>query len=76
MQVYTELGLTEWRVNSSTITGAWKKEALQWHPDKVSEEMKDHATRKMQRLNAVKEMLLDPNKRYQYHLNGRVPWSV
>lgn len=75
MEAYALLGLKDWRVGSKAVTAAYRQEALKCHPDKASGEAKGAATKKMQWLNAAREILTDNKRRYHYHLTGTLPWS-
>ena len=65
-ELYDILGVNP---NASTdeIKKAYKKNALQWHPDKCKDEF---AAEKFQRLNSAYEILSDPKKRDLYDKFG------
>lgn len=76
MYLYEMMGLNDWQVSTTAIKVAWRKKALQLHPDRVVEEQRERATLDMQLLNAAKEVLCDSARRAQYHLDGKMPWVV
>jgi hypothetical protein len=76
MLAYQMLGLEDWNVSADTISLAYRRKAAALHPDKVPVKQKKLATIDMQQLNAIKEMLLDPRDRRQYHLNAEIPWVI
>jgi len=65
---YQILGVSE-KATSKEIIKAYRKLALQWHPDKWSKkslEERVKANEKMQKLNEAYEILSDPSKRKRY----------
>ena len=75
MALYNLLGLDNWTASTEDIVVAWRRLALDIHPDRVAEEERAAATLKMQRLNAAKELLADHRRRRRYRADGSVPWS-
>lgn len=74
MELYTLLGLQEWRVDKEEIRAAYRRAALEQHPDHATSEGRGEATLKMQQLNAARDLLLNERTRRQYHIDGKVPW--
>ncbi|XP_014554666.1 hypothetical protein COCVIDRAFT_17624 [Bipolaris victoriae FI3] len=73
--LYTLLGLTSWRATPSTIKKSYRRMARTLHPDKASsEEERVKANAAMQRLNAARDVLVDAEKREEYHRTGVVDW--
>ncbi|KAH7397204.1 DnaJ domain-containing protein [Pyrenochaeta sp. MPI-SDFR-AT-0127] len=76
MTLYHSLGLENWRASTEEVRLAWRKVALENHPDKVVEKDKEAATMKMQQLNAARDMLSDRKRRCRYHVDGKLPWAA
>ncbi|KAJ4346219.1 hypothetical protein N0V95_005585 [Ascochyta clinopodiicola] len=74
--LYTALNLNNWKATEAQIKNAYRKVAVEYHPDKVAEEERDTATQMMQNVNAAKEVLLDAKRRKAYHLSGKLPWTT
>ncbi|EUC27841.1 hypothetical protein COCCADRAFT_30770 [Bipolaris zeicola 26-R-13] len=73
--LYTLLGLTSWRATPFTIKKSYRRMARTLHPDKASsEEERVKANAAMQRLNAARDVLVDAEKRKEYHRTGVVDW--
>ncbi|KAL6702566.1 hypothetical protein ACN47E_001349 [Coniothyrium glycines] len=70
MEMYHLLGITSWKVTRAEIRTAYRKIAFAAHPDKVGVEQRNFATIRMQQVNAAKDLLLDNQRRWQYHTNG------
>lgn len=66
------LGISDWRVSESEIRLAYRKVAFTSHPDRVADGEREAATRRMQQVNAARELLLDDQRRRQYHADGAV----
>ena len=75
MEVYTLLGLQDWTVTREEIRAAYRRAALEQHPDHANNEERSEATLKMQQLNAARDLLLNERTRRQYHIDGKVPWA-
>ena len=76
MALYNLLGLDDWKVGAAEVRAAWRRVALDSHPDRVAEEERGSATLRMQRLNDAKDVLSDNRRRHQYHMDGKLPWIV
>ncbi|KAF9697773.1 hypothetical protein EKO04_004315 [Ascochyta lentis] len=74
--LYAALNLNNWKATEAQIKNAYRKVAVEYHPDKVAEEERETATRMMQNVNAAKEVLLDAKRRKAYHLSGKLPWTT
>ena len=67
---YQLLGLKkENNPDSKKIKKAYRKMALQWHPDRNSKNKKE-AERRFKEINEAYEILSDPNKKEKYDLYG------
>jgi DnaJ family protein A protein 2 len=55
---------------SSEIKKAYRKLALRYHPDKVTEDDREHAEHKFKELSNAYEILIDEEKRLQYDTYG------
>jgi hypothetical protein len=73
---YKMMGLDDWNVSNDAIIQAYRRKSAILHPDKVPAGQKKYATIDMQQLNAIKDMLLDPTDRQQYHMDGEIPWVI
>lgn len=74
---YEILGITEDEKKlqgdefNEVVTKKFKKLLLKWHPDKWvngTEEEKENATKMTQQISEAREVLSDPQKRYQYDM--------
>ncbi|KZM24367.1 uncharacterized protein EKO05_0010766 [Ascochyta rabiei] len=74
--LYTALNLDNWKATEAQIRNAYRKVAVEYHPDKAAEGERETATQMMQNVNAAKEVLLDAKRRKAYHLNGKLPWTT
>lgn len=74
--LYKVLELDSWEATEEQIKIAYKKVAVEYHPDKVSAEQRENATQIMQNVNAAREVLLNEKRRRAYHLNGKLPWTA
>ncbi|KAF1347350.1 DnaJ-domain-containing protein [Lizonia empirigonia] len=74
--LYLALHLDDWKVTEDQIKNAYRKVAIEYHPDKVAEEERKTATQMMQNVNAAKEVLLDNKRRRAYHVDGKLPWTT
>lgn len=66
---YKILGLRR-GADDKAIKSAYRKLALQWHPDKVSEDKKEEANKRFADIAAAYETLSDPDKRRTYDQVG------
>ena len=73
--LYRVLELDSWKATDDQIKNAYRKVAVEYHPDKVAEDQRENATRIMQNVNAAREILLNEKRRRAYHLNGKLPWT-
>lgn len=73
MEAYNLLGLDDFTATSSEILEAWQVLAWHYHPSLVEEQQLEVAAMDMQRIDAVKDMLLDPVLREQYYDTGIMP---
>lgn len=71
--LYRALALDNWKATDTQIKNAYKKVALEYHPDKVAESQRETATHMMQTVNAAREVLLDHKRRRAYHISGKLP---
>ena len=65
-------GLHQWLLD---IKGAYRKAALRWHPDKhtdSTDEEQAEAARRFQELNLAHSVLIDPVRKRQFDVGGRV----
>lgn len=62
---YEVLGVDP-NASADDIQRAYKQEALQWHPDKVTAEQKDIATERFKVINSSYGVLSDPTKKREY----------
>ena len=62
---YKILGVNK-NASKREIMKAYKKLALEWHPDKYNGDDKEMADQKFVDINAAKEVLTDPEKRKQF----------
>ena len=76
MVLYDLLNLQSWTVSNQEIKVAYRQMVVVSHPDKVPEEQRAEATEMMQKLNGAKDVLLDDEKRRQYHVDGLLPWAA
>jgi DnaJ-class molecular chaperone len=67
--LYLVLGVSK-KSNLDEIKKAYKKLALQWHPDRNKQENKRAATDKFKRITEAYSILSDPEKRKIYDLKG------
>ena len=74
--LYNLLELDDWKVGVEVVKAAYKKVAVKNHPDKVPNCERGEATERMQRINAAKEVLLDPTRRMAYDRAGKLPWAL
>jgi hypothetical protein len=74
--LYDILGLRNWRASRAEIRSAWRRTALEVHPDQAAEDEQEAATQRMQRVNAAREVLLNATRRRQYHDDGVLPWAL
>lgn len=65
-----EILQVESSATSSDIKRAYRKLALKFHPDKVSEEDRDHAEIKFKEVSQAYEILIDDDKRAEYDTYG------
>ena len=64
---YAVLGLSANTASASAVKSAFRKAALQVHPDKITDEaLKERAANAFRRISEAKEVLLDPSKRATY----------
>lgn len=56
--------------STSEIKRAYRKLALRYHPDKVTEDERDHAETKFKEISHAYETLIDDDKRLEYDLYG------
>jgi DnaJ-class molecular chaperone len=70
------LDLNDWQVTADEIKNAYKKVAVDHHPDRATEDQRAAATHMMQIVNAAKEVLLDIKRRRAYHLSGKLPFTT
>ncbi|KAF2849604.1 DnaJ-domain-containing protein [Plenodomus tracheiphilus IPT5] len=75
MELYTMLGISDVGADSEEIRTAYRRAALEQHPDRANEEDRGEATLRMQQLNAARDLLLNEDSRRQYHRDGQVPWA-
>ncbi|XP_063933383.1 dnaJ homolog subfamily C member 9-like isoform X2 [Zophobas morio] len=68
--LYKILGVEDSKIPHCKIKEAYYKLALQWHPDRVTEEAKDLAKTKFQLLGKVYEILSNPEQRCVYDETG------
>lgn len=73
MRLYSFLEMHDWRATAEEIKSAYKKVAVQYHPDKVGAESKDVAHDMMLCINAARDVLLDKAAREKYHKDGKLP---
>ncbi len=52
--------------DATEIKRAYRKLALEWHPDKVPEERKEEASKKFQDIGEANDVLSDPEKKSKY----------
>ena len=62
---YKILGVSR-TATAKEIKSAYRKLALQWHPDKVTEEQKEEASKKFQDIGEAYEVLSDEELRAKY----------
>lgn len=62
---YEVLGVTR-TAGADDIKKAYRRLALQWHPDRHPAEKRDHAEAKFKRISEAYEVLSDPEKRKRY----------
>lgn len=73
--LYKILELDSWEATDDQIKNAYRKAAVEYHPDKVNEDQRANATQIMQNVNAARDILLNEKRRRAYHLNGKLPWT-
>jgi hypothetical protein len=73
MEAYTLLGLNDYEVTSSEILEAWQTLAWQYHPVLIDGQGQEFAAMDMARIDAVKDMLMNPELRKKYHDDGIMP---
>ena len=69
-QDYYELLGTPRDASAEDIKAAYRKLALEWHPDRHAPEDRDAAETKFKRINEAYEVLSDPDKRARYDRFG------
>jgi len=74
--LYRVLELNDWKVTADEIKIAYKRVAVDHHPDEVAEGEREAATHMMQTVNAAKEVLLNDKRRRAYHVSGKLPFTV
>jgi len=67
--LYSTLGLSKGS-SDQEIKSAYRKKALQWHPDKHSGDKKKEAEEQFKKINQAYEILRDPQKRQMYDQYG------
>ncbi|CAG9768619.1 unnamed protein product [Ceutorhynchus assimilis] len=70
---YKVLGVPQ-GASSAEIKKAYRKLALQWHPDKNTNNV-DHATKKFKEISEAYEVLSDDKKRRMYDQHGQAGYS-
>ncbi|ODV67298.1 DnaJ-domain-containing protein [Hyphopichia burtonii NRRL Y-1933] len=65
----------ESKASSSEIKKAYRKLALKYHPDKVSEEDREEAEIKFKEISSAYEVLIDEGRREEYDLYGTTDGS-
>lgn len=68
---YEILGVSK-DANANEIKKAYRKKAMQYHPDKQKEEDKDNAKKEFCKLNNAYEVLSDEERRKRYDMTGRM----
>mmetsp|Transcript_104052 Transcript_104052/g.164299 ORF Transcript_104052/g.164299 Transcript_104052/m.164299 type:complete len:378 (-) Transcript_104052:22-1155(-) len=68
---YKTLGLSR-DCSEADLKKAYKKKALEWHPDKQPEEKREEAQKHFAEAANAYEILKDPDKRREYDLTGQV----
>lgn len=76
MTLYSMLGLDDYQAIDKEIRAAYRKTALNHHPDRVDQEQRCAATLHMQQINAARDVLLNKVRRKHYHKTGKLPWAV
>lgn len=71
---YSILGVSK-NASSAEIKSAYRKQALQWHPDKHTGEKKKDAEEKFKEINRAYEVLRDPQKKQMYDQVGHDAYS-
>jgi DnaJ-class molecular chaperone len=70
--LYKRLGLSNPKCSTKEIQKAYRKKALQHHPDKVPESQRDKAEKEFKSIGEAYEVLSDPDKRKLYDTYGDV----
>lgn len=69
---YEALGLKRGdKLDAAALKKAYRKAALQWHPDKVSKESRAEAEKKFIEIAWAYEVLSDPGKRAEFESGGQ-----
>ncbi|KAF2641191.1 DnaJ-domain-containing protein [Massarina eburnea CBS 473.64] len=76
MELYRLLGIKDAKASSLDIKAAYKKVAFKYHPDKVVDNMREVAHKRMAKINAAKDVLMDAVARKKYDKDGKLPWVV
>eukprot|EP00438_Fugacium_kawagutii_P036094 Skav218075 [mRNA] locus=scaffold1832:159607:167038:- [translate_table: standard] len=63
---YEVLGLSRGKIESAALKQAYRKAALQWHPDKVPEAKKKEAEKRFIEISWAYEVLSDPVRRKEF----------
>jgi DnaJ-class molecular chaperone len=74
--LYNVLELDNWNATGEQIKNAYRKIAVEYHPDKVAADQREAATHVMQNVNAAKDVLMNDARRRAYHRNGKLPWTT
>ena len=61
--------------SAAEIKAAYRKKALEWHPDRHKGEDKDEAERKFKEINEAYQILTDPQKKAAYDQYGHAAFS-
>ena len=70
---YDTLGITK-SATAAEIKSAYRKKALEWHPDKHKDD-KEEAERKFKEINEAYQVLSDPQKKSAYDQYGHSAFS-
>ena len=70
---YDTLGITK-SATAAEIKSAYRKKALEWHPDKHKDD-KEEAERKFKEINEAYQVLSDPQKKSAYDQYGHAAFQ-
>lgn len=70
-KLYNVLGISK-NASPEEIKKAFRKQAIQYHPDKAAEDKKEEYTAKFKEINEAYTVLSDPDKRAFYDRTGQV----